>query len=502
MKINYQKSEVFGIGITDEELEGAANIFNCDFVVWPMKYLGLPINKSKPKKKNFEEMVCKIEKKLASWQNSQLSYGGRMVMINSCLSSIPLYTMGVFALPESVCKKIDSIRSQFFWEGIGKKKKYHMISWQALSAPKQMGGMGFMDVRAMNQALLGKWIYNIERGQEGTCYTVMRNKYNLSKGVLQADMNKGSYFWKGLNKSKMWVRLGCGFEVGAGTKTSFWHDVWDGDTPLKTRFRELFEGCRNNNLAIAETVKMVQENTLFRRSLRVGDLDNWKDLSAIIRRLEGGDGSDQIIWLINKKGFSSKSIYDMIVFRGVIDVDSMIIWKCGLPMKVKVFTWLMLKDRIQVGDQLRRMNWRGDPHCKLCGLDETVDHLIFECGLARMLWVFVVENLEWPLHALNRRSFMEMMGNLRDNRKKLISIQVLGAIACTLWLTRNEHIFRNKICTNAFQVVHKLIAFLTQWLQLVPARLKEETSRCFDLLRARLRQLVQQDVHPASDVTS
>ncbi|KAG8085930.1 hypothetical protein GUJ93_ZPchr0010g11192 [Zizania palustris] len=353
--------------------------------------------------------------------------------------------------------------------------------------------MGFMDIRAMNQALLCKWVYNIEQGREGTCYSILRNKYNVSRGALQADMTKGSYFWKGLNKVKKWVRMGCGYEVGMGSNVSLWHDVWEGDTPLKTLFPDLYDCCQDKNLTIVEAVQRVQNNTLFNRSLRGGDVQDWDSLLDIIGKVEQGVGVDRIRWLLDKKGFSSSSIYNLIVFRGVKDIDSMIIWKCGVPLKVKIFSWLMLKGRIQVGDQLRHMNWGGDPTCKLCGCIETVDHLIFECGLARMLWVFVIESLEWDLHVLNRISFIDMVGRLRDNKKKSITMQVLGAIAWTIWLTRNEFIFQNKICTDAVQVVHKLIAFLTQWLRLVPARLKEETSRCFDLLRARLLQLVHQD---------
>ncbi|KAG8074158.1 hypothetical protein GUJ93_ZPchr0006g41513 [Zizania palustris] len=187
----------------------------------------------------------------------------------------------------------------------------------------------------MNQALLCKWIYNIEHGRKGTCYTILRNKYNINRETLQSDMCRGSFFWKGLNKVKMWVRLGCGFEVGSGSAIFFWHDVWEGDTPLKTLFPDLFEGCQDKNLTIMETVKKVQENSLFRRSLRGGDVQKWAVLSEIIGRVERGVGSDKIRWLLDKKGFSSSSIYDMIVFRGVVDVDSMIIWKCGVPLKVK-----------------------------------------------------------------------------------------------------------------------------------------------------------------------
>ena len=36
-----------------------------------------------------------------------------------------------------------------------------MIKWEALNKPKVFGGLGFMDVRAMNVCLMVKWIDKI-----------------------------------------------------------------------------------------------------------------------------------------------------------------------------------------------------------------------------------------------------------------------------------------------------------------------------------------------------
>lgn len=75
-------------------------------------------------------------------------------MIQSSLSNIPLYTMGVYVLYEGNYQQLDSIRSRFYWQGTQKKRKYHMVRWEALSRPKDFGGLGFTDVRAMRACLL------------------------------------------------------------------------------------------------------------------------------------------------------------------------------------------------------------------------------------------------------------------------------------------------------------------------------------------------------------
>lgn len=53
-----------------------------------------------------------------------------------------------------------------------------------------------------------------------------------------------------------------------------------------------------------------------------------------------------------------------------------------IPIKVRIFLWMMFKGRIQVAKQLKKMNWPGSLSCNLSGEIEGVDHLIFQCPLA------------------------------------------------------------------------------------------------------------------------
>ncbi|KAG8096770.1 hypothetical protein GUJ93_ZPchr0013g34670 [Zizania palustris] len=102
------------------------------------------------------------------------------------------------------------------------------------------------------------------------------------------------------------------------------------------------------------------------------------------------------------------------------------IWNCGISLKVKIFIWLMVKRRIQVGDQLRKINWKGDPTCKLCGLIETVDHLFFQCHVAKLLWVFVAETLGWKVAIHSGKNFFELLLNFKDSKRSAFGLQILG----------------------------------------------------------------------------
>jgi hypothetical protein len=90
-----------------------------------------------------------------------LSYGGRLILINSVLSSLPMFMMSLFEIPKGVFKKLDLYRSRFFRQGDTDKKKYRLAKWDIMCRPKDQGGLGIIDLEIQNICLLSKWIVNL-----------------------------------------------------------------------------------------------------------------------------------------------------------------------------------------------------------------------------------------------------------------------------------------------------------------------------------------------------
>jgi len=63
----------------------------------------------------FDPIVQKMFKRLDPWKRRNLTSGGRLVLTNSCLSSIPMYCMSFYWLQEGVHKKMGGIRANFLW---------------------------------------------------------------------------------------------------------------------------------------------------------------------------------------------------------------------------------------------------------------------------------------------------------------------------------------------------------------------------------------------------
>ena len=77
-------------------------------------------------------------------------------MIKAVAQAIPTYVMSVFRLPASVCDDLTRMMRQYWWGVENGKIKMAWLSWKKMVVPKSMGGMGFWDMRAFNQALLAK----------------------------------------------------------------------------------------------------------------------------------------------------------------------------------------------------------------------------------------------------------------------------------------------------------------------------------------------------------
>ena len=81
MRINYAKSEVFTIGLEEEVSNRIATQLNCNLGKFPMKYLGIPIGDRRLTKDVMNIPAEKVQKKLETWKCSQLSYGGKAILI-------------------------------------------------------------------------------------------------------------------------------------------------------------------------------------------------------------------------------------------------------------------------------------------------------------------------------------------------------------------------------------------------------------------------------------
>ncbi|WVZ62069.1 hypothetical protein U9M48_011857, partial [Paspalum notatum var. saurae] len=429
LKINFHKNELFCFGAAQENIELYTELFGYKAGNFPINYLGIPIHYRKLRNSDWVKVEERFEKKLSSWKGKHLSIGGRLTLINSVLTSLPMYMMSFFSIPKGVLKKLDYFRSRFFWQGDKNKKKYRLAKWTFLCQPKDQGGLGILDLNTKNVALLSKWLYRLI-ASDGLWQQILRNKYVGSKPLAQVEWKVGdSHFWSCLMKAKLdFLRFGT-FIVKDGTQVRFCEDNWLDGTPLRNQYPSLYNIARSKFITIADLS--------WRRHLFGTNLDDWNTLLARIEGLELSQDQDAFYWnLTPNDRFSVKSHYAALMLRNIPNVNTNL-WKLKAPLKVKIFLWYLRKGVILTKDNLAKRRWQGSLTCAFCHKEETINHLFFECRLARSVWsvLQIATGINQP------QNVNHMFGDwLQGFNKTSKTVFLLGAaVLCwALWIGRND----------------------------------------------------------------
>ncbi|PNX66845.1 ribonuclease H, partial [Trifolium pratense] len=100
--VNFHKSMLVGVNIPDSWLGEAASALCCRVGKILFLYLGLPIG-SDPRRLGFWELVLdRLKNRLSGWRIRFLSFGGRLVLLKSVLTSLLVYALSFFKSPSGV----------------------------------------------------------------------------------------------------------------------------------------------------------------------------------------------------------------------------------------------------------------------------------------------------------------------------------------------------------------------------------------------------------------
>ncbi|WVZ53316.1 LOW QUALITY PROTEIN: hypothetical protein U9M48_004280, partial [Paspalum notatum var. saurae] len=363
-------------------------IFGCKIGELPFSCLGIPIHFKKLRNADWKKVEERFEKRLSSWKGKHLSVGGRLTLINSVLSSLPM-------------------------QGDEHKKKYRLAKWSILSQPKDQGGLGIHELSTKNIALLSKWLYKLLTS-DGTWQQLIRNKYLGSTPFPKLNGNLETCTFGLLKAKQDFLRFGS-FKVRDGSQVHFWEDIWLGATPLRTQYPCLYNIARPKNSTIAEVLSFFPPNLSWRRDLVGPKLEAWNNLFPRIANFTLSQEQDSFHWNLTQNGeFSVRSHYQALIRVDVPNLNKKI-WKIKAPLKVKIFLWYLRKGAILTKDNLAKRNWQGDKSCVFCHNEETIGHLFFECRFARSVWSFVqyASNLNKPNNAAHMLFLQLSIGCVR-----------------------------------------------------------------------------------------
>ena len=175
-------------------------------------------------------MVNKLDKRLDGI-SSMLSYTGRLTLLNSVITSLPMYAMCTIKVPVTILVYFEKSGRQFLWSGkeIHKQGKC-LANWKLVCRPKDQGGLGVINLRVQNQALLMKNLLKFYNHYDIPWVNLIFQAYYNNSNVPHATPNKGSFWWKDCMAHIDDYRGMVSCIIVNGKTILLWKGIWNGFT--------------------------------------------------------------------------------------------------------------------------------------------------------------------------------------------------------------------------------------------------------------------------------
>ncbi|GAU51172.1 hypothetical protein TSUD_412070 [Trifolium subterraneum] len=430
LKVNFHKSMLVGVNIGDSWLTEAASVIGCKVGKVPFVYLGLPVGGDLCRLSFSEPVVSSIRTKLSRWKNRLLSFGGRLILLKSVLTSLPVYALFVFKAPLGIISSLESLLSNFFWgggRGIGR----------LLGLVGRMGGM---------------W------------YRVLVARYGEEAGRLAVGGRRGSAWWREVSRirdgedavGRGWFAESVERRVGNGADTLFWSDPWLEGVPLCVRFRRLFDLAVNQSISVADMWELGWgeggAGWQWRRQLWVWEEEMLEEcLGLFYSTVLQTNIPDSWIWHHDTSGgYSVRGAYSLLTTTdgGTTTGASELIWHKHVPLKISVLAWRLFRNRLPTKDNLGARNIipLDARFCvNGCGEQETANHLFLACPVIAPLWGMVRSWLGVAPAGteLVQDNFVQFVASLGGSRIRRSCLQLVWLCCISvIWHERNNRVFK------------------------------------------------------------
>jgi hypothetical protein len=321
-----------------------------------------------------------------------------------------------------------------------------LVAWETACLPKNQGGLGIIDIEKQNDALLLKHLNSFYNQHDLPWVNLTWSKlYSNNQTPPQARCPVGSFWWKDLLKLFIPFSKLTTCEPNRGNTDLFWSGSWS-PSSLKEKYPDLFSFCKKPKCSI----RFFLNNELEANFSLPLTFEATEELSMLIENEFNRPWNESTVdtwsYATRNAAFSSKATYKLSI--GVKEASPLFswIWKSSTLGKHKFFFWLLLQDRLNTTNMLRRKHMHLDDYsCVLCniGSEESTFHLFYECNFSQSCWGSI--SINWNL---NLRP-LDVMLNATEQLGSQIFREIVITACWAIWTLRNSIIFDNGHCSIA-----------------------------------------------------
>jgi hypothetical protein len=157
-----------------------------------------------------------------------------------------------------------------------------------------------------------------------------------------------------------------------------------------------------------------------------------------MEQVEWNEDLDSLVWCYEKSGvYPTQSYYAVISFRRVTLVYLSAISNIVVPPKIHLVLWLLANNKLAIVDNLNKKGLGKPVQCSFCNEAETINHLFFECVVAKTIWSMMSEVLECDIGM----DYLSVASKW-IHKDKYYGVNVFtSAVLREIWLTRNKMVF-------------------------------------------------------------
>ena len=250
----------------------------------------------------------------------------------------------------------------------------------------------------------------------------------------------GSFWWKDVFKLNPTFRGITQCEVLSGSSVLFWKDNWLG-LENSSSYPRAYSYAQKEDISVQEFLTTTDLAALFHLPLSPQALNEIRALqqASLHVSLDGNAAGDSWIFQWGSKSYAASKYYKF-CHRNITPHDAFLwLWKSKSTPKLKFFCWLLLADRLNTRNMLRRRHFNigNNYSCLLCNSapEETVEHLFFHCPFSRECW----SELGFSWGPANNRLTMVSFG--KDNWNAPLFMEIFTTAAWSIWKERNRLLF-------------------------------------------------------------
>ena len=476
LKINLFKSEIIPLGRVDN-VEALAAELGCGVGSLPTKYLGLPLGAPHRASGVWDSIEERFRNRLSSWKRQYISKGGRLTLIRSTLSSLPIYFLSLFRIPKIVWSRLEKIQRDFLWGGGNLERKPHLVKWNTVCREKNRGGLGVRGLSMMNQVLLCKWCWRFANERDSLWRLVISTKFGEEVGGWNTRDIRGGYdtgLWKDIRKEWLTLSQNTISSLGNGRRLGFWKDSWCNETVLCNEFPTLFNFAVHKDARVVDVWDSSREEggwtPVFLRPFNDWEMEEVERfLHFLVNKKVRPFQEDRLLLKESKiNGFSVSLMYRKLRYSLPTDFPWRSIWNPIVPPKMGFFAWEASWGKVLTLDQLKRKGIPLANRCSLCEeKEETIDHLLIHCSRAKMLWdlLLAITDFSWVFPRTVRQLLLAWQSASVGKKRKRVWMAAPLCIFWTLWMERNRVVFENEV-PSAHRMKSFFLFSLWSWAKL------------------------------------